>query len=235
MITIDAISIPAQFDAINPSFNITPTKANCFLVVTFGMAGPNVNITISSVIDNASGGTNLYQQVPGAYSFVNGGDGEIFSFDIWYCSNSKANANQLSANLSAEANTQIVVYQLYGLNLGESPEAAVGISNGSFTGLSSFSTPPITTSAFSSFIVVVGDATWGFAKVALPWSGLPDANGNYLATTTAYLITDGPGTYIPTWQTQNTNNYAMSGASFQGDQILAFDTTPGTNIGWSVE
>jgi hypothetical protein len=165
-------------------------------------------ITVTSITDNAPGGSNLYIQVPGARATDSTGGS---SSEIWYCANSKPKATTITVNFSSSVGSGLFMFEVSNMN-SSLPFQEKGIIN---NGASS-STPigaAVTTSNPLDFIANV---------TAVPNTLTNIHSGNNFifvdqkgGNADSYIITSQKGTYTPQYDQDVSGTFCSSTASFR--------------------
>jgi hypothetical protein len=188
----------------NDSLIIAPSGSGSLIVVMI------INLsttTVSSVTDNAPGGSSRYVQIPNARSVDVAG----IACDIWYTANSHQKTTSITVTLGAGSVNVIFMFEVEIMN-SSSPFQEIGLVNDG-----------VATTTIVGASVATSNALDFIASVALASTGdisnisagnaftLGDiANGN----ASAYLITKHNGTYAPSFDS-SLSTFCSSTASFR--------------------
>ena len=187
---------------------IAPTTVGNLIVVSLALSGTSSG-TVTSVTDNAPGGTNIYVQAPNARATDTGGS---FVTDIWYCKNCKAGATSVTVN-SASSVAAVAVYEFSGADTNNPFDTANHADNqtAGTTGNHTMPNPSLTTN-FAKEILVSAIANGGnIIDIENPFA-------NYQAFVGAVQIVTALGTYNATFDSNTSGDVYCAG--------LAGFTTP---------
>jgi hypothetical protein len=190
------------------TWNISLTQATgsgnlLAVVLTYYPVSAN---TVTSMTDNATGGSNTYTQVPGAFGLT--GTPPAGTTDIWYCPNCKSGATTLTITFSATVTFQqggLLEYSGVALS---SPIDVAGVVTQQ-TGATT-SGPNLTITNAGDVLVAVCNVGNTVTGVNAPW--VSEGNPNNQSAVAQYLP-GATGTYSPTF-TGVSGGYCVSAAAF---------------------
>jgi hypothetical protein len=184
-------------------FSVAATGSHHLLTLLFHIS-PNTTV-VTSISDNASGGSNTWVQVPGTVT-SSGTTGD--TLQIWYCADSKAGTTVVTPTYSGGGTPLIEFGEWSGTNL-ISPVVDGQIASGSGTNKKA----PVLTATVGNELFVVGlsDTSANPTGIGSPWVLFHPAN----PFRGAYMLNPGAaGTYTPQWSPDQTDFYIADGAVF---------------------
>ena len=161
--------------------------------------------TITGIVDNAAGGSNTYQAVPGAYVT----NVAVGSTDIWYAKNSRPGATTLTITISTPVGGSTMVAEYSGVSTG----SVIDDGENLFLGGGNTKVGPVLTTTKTGDLLVafVNCSAVVPTGVTSPWSLIPgDVNCEYAH----YINTGAPGTYQALFTPHQTDATVTSGAAF---------------------
>ena len=126
--------------------SIAPTQAGDLLVIADILLGPT---QVTSIVDNAPGGTNAYTAIPNAKAFDSVNDSTL---EIWYAANIKAGTTQITVTDTAQARVT-GVWEVSGIVASAPLDTAASLQSQPSTLMPV--APPVTTTSTGDFIVAV--------------------------------------------------------------------------------
>jgi hypothetical protein len=132
--------------------------------------------TVSSITDNATGGSNTYVQVPGARASYSAG-----ASDIWYAKNSKVGATTITVTLSSGTPGALVAWQVAGISTTAPLDVAAAANNQPASATPQG--PAVTTTNAGDFVVSLAVVTNSITGMAA---------GNEFTNDKLTAATDGP-------------------------------------------
>jgi len=197
----------AQQASGSPSQALALTQATGTgdLLVVCIVAGNSGN-TVSSITDNATGGSNTYVQAPSARATQGSGTPKIFT-DIWYCDQCKAGATPVTVTFaSSTGHTSAVGVMEWGSGIISPPFDTAAGNNGNGTPAAGAS---VTTTAVNVLMACIGIASGTTNSVASPWTSI--GSGIHMVC----YYNDAPaGTTNPTYTLSGEVRWCSSTASF---------------------
>lgn len=197
---VQAVSVVNTTGTIT-NITISATGTGNLLVVTI-IGGPGGQ-GISSITDNATGGSNTYIQTPSGY--VN--DGSHVA-DTWYAKNINSGATTVTVTIgtsTGSGNCVIGVTEYSGADTSAPLETSAHTSStGSPVG------PALTTASTGSVLIAICEATsTGTTGVSSPWTSTTVS-----IPFTADYLPGASGTYTANFTPTSSQAYVSSGASF---------------------
>jgi hypothetical protein len=192
------------------AFPITLTQATGSgnLLVVAITYFPNTVASITSVTDNATGGSNTYTQVPSAYAHIAAGSNG--SSDLWYCANCKSGATTVTINFSVTVTfEQGGVLEYSGAALSSPVDVSNNVSNGS-AAATTFTGPTLATTNPGDVVVAVCNPFNTVTAVTAPFTSRGNVNN---AAADSDYIPGATGSYTPTF-TGTTGGFCISAAAF---------------------
>ena len=186
---------------------VTAIKIGNLIVVLPGSTSSAV-ATVTSITDNAIGGSNTYVQVPNARA----SSGTIPYFtDIWYSANSRPGATSITVNYSASVSVQVFMFEVSGADKLSPVQETGTIPNGANT--SPVPGGSVTTKNPFDFIASIIDTAGGISGIAggNEFTIGTISNGN----ASAYLISRVTGVHTPSYTQSPAGNYCSSTAAFR--------------------
>jgi hypothetical protein len=172
---------------------LTATKTGSLIVLGIGRD----RRTITSISDNAPGGSNNYVRAGvGTQSDCAGNE---IGAEIWYAKNVKSGTTSVTVSFSGSAPAQIWGLELSKMDLTAPLDESNSTNNGGLS--TSLNAATVTPSVADSVVVSTGVccSTITSLKSGSPFTGMPVLAGN----STAYLLANKLGTYGASWNTDN--------------------------------
>jgi hypothetical protein len=186
---------------------IAASGAGHLIVIAVQMGS---GVTVSSVTDNATGGSNTYAQATGARA-TNTSTGD--AVDIWYAKGSRAGATTITINLSSGIPSSMTAWEVAGVSTTAPFDAAAAASTQAAS--ASPQGPALTTTAVGDFIVsaaVVANSVTGiFAGNEFTNDTL--SNGNGFAHLTSNTAT--AGSHRAQWSQSPSGSFCATAAAFK--------------------
>jgi len=187
-------SASAQLTAVTTPIGVSATQAGNLIVIAVAKE-TNVTTVVSSIADNAPGGSNTYVSA-NQRSFHTGC---VTSLEIWYATNARPGATSIAVTMGSSE--EIEAWALEFSHTGDAVvfEGGKGVSD---QPAGTIITAPAVTSAASKPLVISGAMTCGAItglRVPTSFQPLPILRGENVA----YLLAAQPGTYGAVWNSGN--------------------------------
>lgn len=193
----------AALNSISNALTVTSTNAQNLIVI--GIHASN-NRSISTITDNATGGSNTYVTANCRATLTGGG-----ATEIWYAKNSRAGATAITVTLNlTSTDWAIWALEISGMNLSNPLDLVNSANNqGSSTILTC---PTVTTTGARDFVFCVGftSGTATGTQAGNPFTTLPIVSGD----PAGYYLPTAIGTYGAAFS-QSAGTYCASTAAFK--------------------
>lgn len=201
--TIKLIQHASVSNAGSPSvLTIAPTLARSLIIVML-----KTEETVSSMVDNASGGSSRYVKVPNARATNTLGS---LTCDIWYTANSNQKATSITVTLGDNTPNILWMFEVQIMN-SSSPFQEVGIVNDGTNVTTIVGASVITSNALDFIANITLDTELITGITAGNKFTIGDIMDGHAS---AYLITSQKGTYNPEFDC-DPSNFCSSTASFR--------------------
>ena len=195
------------------SLTISATTSSHLILVL--VTGPGSSATVTSITDNATGGSNSYHQVTSARGSVASTENS-FS-DLWYAENINPGATSITVTSSGASFILVEAFEFSGMVTSGSPDGSgANVSNATASGTSALGAS-LTTS--TSDVLYCGGDLSGLSAVSSGWTIDGDGDG-------AYMLNSVVGTLQPTFTVTSGTPYEASCAAFK----VASSMAPPSNL-----